>query len=183
MRKYPTQEYLKECFDYVDGKLYWKERPRKHFNTERGWKIFNKVYRGNDAGYDRPHINTGDYYRYINISGIHYKRSRLNYIYHYGEISEGLEIDHLSGINLDDRIENLRAVTCEVNCYNRRKKSNNTSGVTGVQWNSTNKRWQSFGKIDGKQKTLYYGPDFFEAVCARKSFEVNHKYITSRHGN
>ena len=37
-----TLEYLRECFYYKDGKLFWKERPRHHFKTDWSWKRFNK---------------------------------------------------------------------------------------------------------------------------------------------
>jgi len=43
-----------------------------------------------------------------------------------------LSIDHINGDSLDNRIENLRIVTNKVNNQNRKMRSNNTTGVTGV---------------------------------------------------
>ena len=31
--KYPSIEYLRQCFEYRNGKLYWTERPIDHFDT------------------------------------------------------------------------------------------------------------------------------------------------------
>ena len=117
MRKEPTQEYLKECFDYVDGKLIWKERPIEHFSTERGWNHFKKYLR-KSAGWNDYNKHINGYYRKIDISSIGrgFRRSRLVYIYHYGDIPAGLFVDHIDGDTLNDRIEN-RYTTYEFTKY------------------------------------------------------------------
>lgn len=46
----PSDEYLRECFQVCDGALYWRERPRKHFNAHYGWQTFNRQFAGKRAG-------------------------------------------------------------------------------------------------------------------------------------
>lgn len=43
-----------------------------------------------------------------------------------------LQIDHVNGRITDNHIQNLRVVKCAVNCRNKSKQKNNTSGFTGV---------------------------------------------------
>jgi len=59
--KYPSKEFLNECFLFDKGELYWKERPREHFNTISGYKQFNKRFPGKRAG---------GYYRTTNLIGV-----------------------------------------------------------------------------------------------------------------
>lgn len=49
------KEYLNECFSLVDGVLFWKERPRSHFKTERGFNTFNAQKVGKVAGCNSLH--------------------------------------------------------------------------------------------------------------------------------
>lgn len=64
---------------------------------------------------------------------------------------------------------NIRWVTKSVSQINRRHPVSPTSGLQGVRWNKS--RWMACG-WDSKAIHLYSGPDFFEACCARKSWET-----------
>lgn len=187
--KPPTKEFLRECFTYKDGKLYWKERPRHHFSNEHGWKIFNGQVRknkGKPAGSINPNYvkNRSGPRRTIQFTGCSETlSSRLIWIFHYGEIEKGKFIDHIDGDSLNDRIENLRCVDHLVNRYNSKKYSRNTSGYTGVSWMKSRSKYRARGQSDdGKQITLYYGDNFDEALKARKEWEANHPHMTDRHG-
>lgn len=55
---------------------------------------------------------------------------------------------------------------------NKGHYKNNTSGVKGVSYDSTHSKWAAHTKGGGiNRKRIYFGMDFFEAVCARKSWE------------
>jgi HNH endonuclease len=45
-----------------------------------------------------------------------------------------------------------------------------SSTITGLSFNSYRQRWRA---IDNKNNQLYWGLDFFEACCARKSWEAH----------
>jgi hypothetical protein len=83
--------------------------------------------------------------------------------------SQYLQLDRINN-NKGYCKENCRWATSAENNANKRLYStavNNTSGLTGV---SITKRgyWRAFSGRD----LLYQGTDFFEACCARKSWEA-----------
>ena len=61
-----------------------------------------------------------------------------------------IEADHINGDGLDNRRSNLRACSRVENCRNLKKRSDNTSGFKGVQWDKERKRWTSIIYINGK---------------------------------
>ena len=58
--------------------------------------------------------------------------------------------------------------------YNRRQFRNNTSKITGVAWHSRSSVWLAYAGMGGNIR-LYWGQDFFDACCARKSWEAHDK--------
>ena len=77
------------------------------------------------------------------------------------------EIDHINGNGLDCRRSNLRPATRREQMRNTGLKRSNKSGVSGVGWHSTQKRWRAFIGLEGKQKHLGTFRTFEEAVAAR----------------
>ncbi|SRR6266566_1065670 len=67
------------------------------------------------------------------------------YIWEYvvGNIPKGMEIDHINGNGLDNRIENLRVVTRRQNTQNNRaRREYKTSSIfPGVYWHNKSGRW------------------------------------------
>jgi len=84
--------------------------------------------------------------------------------------------DHINGVRLDNRKENLRLVTNKQNLWNRGKASNNTSGYKGV--NFQNGKWHvsimasgikyHFGCFETKEKAA--------AVYNEKAKEIHGEY-------
>lgn len=58
--------------------------------------------------------------------------------------------------------------------HNKRRYSNNSSGIQGVSWDSFHKKWLAYINRNGQRTRLYFGGDFFKACCTRKSWEARH---------
>lgn len=61
-------------------------------------------------------------------------KSHLVFVLAGNNIPDHLEIDHIDGNRTNNKIDNLRLVDRQINCKNRTKRSDNTSGVTGINW-------------------------------------------------
>lgn len=74
------------------------------------------------------------------------------------------DVDHINGDRKDNRWVNLRCVSRRVNLENRTNtKSNNTSGLLGVHWNSQKSMWQAEIKSFGKKRHIGFFSDKYVA--------------------
>jgi hypothetical protein len=83
----------------------------------------------------------------------------------------------LGRLNNDGNYEknNCAWQTNEEQADNKGSYKNNSSGIKGVSYDTVHGKWAAHTKGgNGNKKRIYFGPDFFLAVCARKSYEVNH---------
>ena len=150
-----AQELLRELFEYRDGLLVRKVSRNSNAKA------------GDVAGGLNP---SNEYWR-ISIDGKHYYRSRLVYIYFYGEIPHGLQIDHIDRDRLNDKIENLRLVTHVQNNQNKSIRSDNKSGVTGVSWNKARQKYVARITKNGKHIHLGFFSELEDAIAARQKAE------------
>jgi hypothetical protein len=111
---------------------------------------------------------------YIKINGKTFARSRIVWEMHNGPIPENLFIDHINGVKSDDRIENLRIVTNQVNAMNQSTPKNNKSGVIGVSRDGN--KWRAIIVVSYKHITVYHGASFEDAVSARKKAETDYGF-------
>lgn len=174
-----TQEYLKECltYDSETGIFTWLKRPRKHFKTERAWKVFNSQYAGKPAGAKKTDKKSRTSYLIIQIDGKNYRAHRLAWFYVHGKWPDN-QIDHINGNGMDNRLENLRDVTHRQNQINSKTRRDNISGVKGVFWCKTYKKFRALIQINGKQKHLGLFSTLEAAAAARAAAELEHGYTT-----
>lgn len=97
------------------------------------------------------------------------------------ELPDDKEIDHINGIRTDDRLENLRLVTRTVNCKNRKKRSDNTSGITGICWNKSHNCWCVRRTVKGT-RLCAYRKTLEEAKQVLEEFTKLDPDYTERHG-
>lgn len=159
-----NQQRLHELFDYADGVLLRRRNPGKG-----NWRT-------GPAGTKTP-----EGYIEVRVDGALVLAHRVVWVWHHGAPAPAM-LDHINGVRDDNRIENLRAATREMNGKNAYMHSTNTSGIAGVHYEKGPKLWKSRVSINGARVTVYHGKDFFEACCARKSAENRHGY-SPRHGN
>ena len=92
-------------------------------------------------------------------------------------------VDHINQDILDSRVANLRLVTKGENTFNKKPKSDNKYGKTGVYYDNNNVKKPWYARIS-KDKTIYNigkFETFMEAVEAREQAEMDlYGYKTKR---
>jgi hypothetical protein len=151
-----TIEYLKECFRYEDGKLFWLLRPVYHFKNAWGCNTFNARFAGKEAGCVVGINKRKSQKRwYIGIHGYMFYRSIIVYILHNNCFPKN-DIDHKDTNQLNDLIGNLRLATEIQNGQNRTININNTCGYKGVTYNRRSQKYTARIVIDRNRKFLGY---------------------------
>ena len=146
-----TKDEVESFFEYKDGVLYWKKNQ-------------SNIKSGAIAGYQRP-----DGYIVIGFKGKSIRAHRLLWLMHYGFMPEFL--DHINGIRNDNRLENLRVATRTQNQMNLKKRSDNSSGCSGVFWNKQRNKWAVRIQIHKKIKHIGLFSSIDHAIVARKIAE------------
>jgi hypothetical protein len=93
---------LHEVFEYKDGNLYWRltKSPR--------------AVKGSMAGSMQPN----GYWR-VGVDRVYYGLHRAIWIYHNGNIPDGMHIDHIDRNPSNNCVENLRCCTPQQNEWNK----------------------------------------------------------------
>lgn len=117
----------------------------------------------------------GKRYRVISVNGRHYRAHRLAWLILTDSFPDD-QIDHINGCGLDNRAENLRAVSNSENSKNARKPYTNTSGVVGVYRRKDCNKWRACISVEGRLTHLGTFKYFHEALAARKSAEKTYGY-------
>lgn len=160
MAKKPlTVERVLELLYYDGADLRWLPRKETTFRD----KAWNTKYADKIAGA----LNQKGY-RQICIDGPRYYISRLVWFIHHGYFPE--QVDHENRDKLDNRLENLRSVSTQVNCRNRSLRSDNKSGVNGVFFRKRANAY--YATISDGSKIVHIGQfkELQDAADARKKW-------------
>lgn len=95
------------------------------------------------------------------------------------------DVDHINGIKSrnDNRKNNLRKCTHQLNMCNYSKPKNNTSGVTGVSWDNKHSIWKAYITYQNKRINLGSFTNFDNAVKERLIAEKKYfgEYSAQQH--
>jgi len=127
-----TQEYLKEKFTYKDGEL---------IRNSNG-----KVVKCSKSKWHR--------YLRMGIQGKVETLHRVIFLYHHGYLPK--VTDHIDGDRYNNRIENLREVTQQQNCLNKKHHKNSSSPYKNVYWDKKMNKWGVRVTFKGVIKYLGY---------------------------
>lgn len=170
-RPLPSPAELRQLLRYEPetGKLFWLAREINP--NDRGPTIFNKRYAGKEAFTCRmgqKHLQ-GRVYNHGLLA------HRVIWALIYGEWPHW-QIDHINGNPTDNRLANLRDVRAVENQRNMKRPSNNTSGVSGVDWQEGRQRWRARIKVGGKNIHVGRFIEFGDAVRARQDALARHDF-------
>lgn len=179
-----TAEIARELLRYEPetGKLFWRKRGAHHFACNRDWfwKIWNTRWADTEAfatDHDKGY-NVGI------LNKVHYRSHRVIWLMVTGDWPVA-DIDHINGDRKDNRWDNLRSVSRTENCCNSSIRSDNVSGVVGVSWSKSGKKWDAYISKDKKLHKLGLYSTKEEAVAVRKraekelEFHPNHGKATT----
>lgn len=118
----------------------------------------------NNVGYVRAHIPKSLQAEFDNKTHITLHRLIC-------PCEDGFEPDHLDRDKLNNKAANLIPKTHLMNSINMSKYKNNTSGVIGVSWKTSEQKWISQIVVNKKYIFLYYGNCKTDAIRARLKAE------------
>ena len=147
-------------FEPETGVFTW----RGNADRSRSW---NTRYASTRAGGEWTVPKTGRRYWRVKIGDRLYLAHRLAWLYVHGEWpGQGLDIDHINGDGLDNRIANLRLATRSQNIANSKAHRDNATGFKGVSFNREKQKFEAYIYHDGRQRSLGYHDTAEEAHAA-----------------
>lgn len=178
-----TAELARQLLIYEPetGNFFWRQRPEHFFSATQSRTAGHAARNWNArfAGREAFTFTNAFGYKAGAIFGQTVLAHRVAWLMHFGEWP--LVVDHINGKPSDNRICNLRNVSQAENTRNARLRSDNTSGVPGVQWAKRERRWLASVYLSGKRISLGSFNCIDEAIEKRNSARAECGY-TERHG-
>lgn len=169
-----SPEELRQLLDYdpETGVFDWAEPNKSWFASPAHWEAY-RLKRAGSPPLDCEHSQG---YKIGGVGGCMVLAHRAAWACYYGEWPTQ-NIDHINQNRTDNRIDNLRDVPQGENAKNQRRRSDNTSGVTGVYWAAARKKWAAAISLPGgKCVALGRYDKLADAVAARKAAEVKYGF-------
>ena len=156
-----------------------------HFDIDQGCFVRTKLIRGGAQKLGpMGNLSYNGYVR-ITVASTFFLQSHLVYLWFTGNfLKKGEQIDHIDGCSFNDHPRNLRVVSNTINSRNSRKRTNNTSGYTGVYYDARCNRYYSRITVNYKSIHLGYFLTSQEAYRARQDYIESNPELgfTTRHG-
>ncbi len=163
-----SAETLRELLGYdpETGSLLWKPRPRRYFKTDAAWKGWNSRYAEKPAGSK----NSSGYIQ-LWLPGCRPLAHVVIWVIQTGEWPER-QVDHANHKRDDNRWPNLRATTPAENMKNLGRRANRRSGVAGVYYDKSLKKWRAWISEEGRNRYLGSFDTEEKAIRERKAHEA-----------
>lgn len=164
----PSVETHRELLNYdpKTGILTWNERPRRYFKTNGAWKRWNSRYAEKPAGSK----NSSGYIQ-LCLPGCRPLAHVVIWVIQTGKWPEH-QVDHVNHKRDDNRWLNLRATTPAENMKNLGRQANRKSGVAGVYYDKSLKKWRVWISEEGRNRYIGSFDTEEEAIRKRKAFEA-----------
>jgi hypothetical protein len=164
-KELPSPEVLRKLLRYEPetGKLFWREREREFFKSDRDCMAWNTRFAGEKAF---SYVDNHGYLR-GKILGQNCKAHRVIWAMQTGSWPEE-NIDHIDKCTNNNKWQNLRCASNYQNNCNRTASKKSTSHYLGVSWQSARQKWLVQIKQGGKTK--YIGR-FDCQVSAAKAYD------------
>lgn len=145
-------------------------KARLIYNPETGIFVWTETFSGTcRQGWPAGRMGTGKSANYLRITvdGREYRAHRLAWLWMTGEwpISQ---IDHINGRGDDNRWSNLRSATQSQNKANSPVYRNSKSGIKGISWNASSRKWNASIQVNKKLIHLGRFADINDAAKAYK---------------
>ena len=92
--------------------------------------------------------------------------------------NSNLVVDHINRNPLDNRKSNLRICSYKENSFNKSIRVDNTSGIPGVSFHKTNKKWRAKIKYNNFDK--YYRNAYAYMICYRSCQASSRKEVSDQ---
>lgn len=170
-----TPDLLREFlrYDPETGKLYFRPRDRKWFDSDARCAWWHQRFAGKEA-LKSPKGEGENSYREGAIWGQRLRAHRAIWAMTNDEWPD--EIDHINGVRSDNRLCNLRNVTGAENHRNLARSVRNRSGQVGVCREGRTGKWLAYICVDGSQRILGSFNNKHEAGAVRRAAEVKYDY-------
>lgn len=147
---------------------------REHFSYNKNGFLIRKKYMGGPT-YKGQKIegcfSPTSGYKSISLCNRRYLIHRIIFLHQKGFLPEFL--DHKNHNRLDNRIENLRPLTKQLNCFHRKVTCGNLSGVRGLSYRKNKNLWQGIVQFKGiRLQKMSKDRELIESWLLKTRYEI-----------
>lgn len=117
--------------------------------------ILYKVNTSRNSVGDVATFKRKDGYKVLRLGNVNQLAHRVIFLLKEGYLPEEY-VDHEDGFPSNNKPENLRKVDSKLNQRNMKKRSDNTSGVTGLHWRKDRNSWEAYLQTDEGKKSKHF---------------------------
>ena len=171
----PTLLRLLIRYDRRTGRLFWRERMEWMFSNGPRQRAVAKRFNSNWSGKEALSQIDQDGYLKGSLTAPNrpirsVRAHRVAFAIQHGRWPDN-QIDHINGDRTDNRPCNLRDVDCFGNAQNQKLPAHNTSGASGVSFDSKRRKWRARIIVAGRRIRLGDFDSFNGAANARRDAE------------